>query len=196
MPRFLTKKWIEVYGQSDGSYNINKQIRFKKSMLRSDLCNYNDACIVVKGTVTVQKENNRAIDGYERNLILKNNVSFIKRISKINNLLIGNAELLDILMPMYNLIEDGKNYSRTSIVLYGITQEIFQLILKKILSLLNIRQGSGLVSRKASFTSWGEGASLALVGHLSSDGVTIKMPYGVDVLHRPASHPIFSCWVG
>ena len=42
----------------------------------------------------------------------------------------------------------------------------------------------------------GKGASLALVGHPSSDGVTIKMPYGVDVLHRPASHPIFSYWVG
>ena len=54
----------------------------------------------------------------------------------------------------------------------------------------------GLVSSGVSLTSWGEGASLALVGHPSSDGVTIKMPYGVDVLHRPASHPIFSYWVG
>ena len=42
-----------------------------------------------------------------------------------------------------------------------------------------------------SLTSWGEGATLVLVGHTSSDGVTIKMPYGVDVLHRPASHPGF-----
>ena len=40
----------------------------------------------------------------------------------------------------------------------------------------------------------GEGASLALVGHPSSDGVTIKLP--VDVLHRPALHPIFSYWIG
>ena len=45
-------------------------------------------------------------------------------------------------------------------------------------------------------TSWGEGVSLALVGHPSSDGIMIKMPYGVDVLHRPALHPIFSYWVG
>ena len=44
----------------------------------------------------------------------------------------------------------------------------------------------------ASLTSSGEGASLALVGHPSSDGITINMPYGVDVLHRPASHPIFT----
>ena len=55
---------------------------------------------------------------------------------------------------------------------------------------------TGLVSSGASLTSWGEGASLALFGHPSSDGVTIKMPYGVDVLHQSASHPIFSYWVG
>ena len=55
---------------------------------------------------------------------------------------------------------------------------------------------TGLVSSGASLTSWGEGASLALVGHPSSDGITIKMPYGVAVLHRPASHHIFSYWVG
>ena len=53
-----------------------------------------------------------------------------------------------------------------------------------------------LVSSGASLTSWVEGTSLALVGNPSSDGVMIKMPYGVDVLHRPASHPIFSYWVG
>ena len=48
-----------------------------------------------------------------------------------------------------------------------------------------------------SLTSWGEGASLALVGNPSSDGITIKIPYGVDVLlHPPASHPIFSYWDG
>ena len=49
-----------------------------------------------------------------------------------------------------------------------------------------------LVSSGVSLTSWGEGASLALVGHPSSDGVIIKMPYGVDVLHPPASHHMFS----
>ena len=54
----------------------------------------------------------------------------------------------------------------------------------------------GLMSRGASLTSWGEGASLALVGNPSSDVVTRKMPYGVDVLHQPALHPIFFYWVG
>ena len=54
------------------------------------------------------------------------------------------------------------------------------------------------MSSRASLTSWGEGLeglALALVGNLSSDGVTIKMPYGVDVLHQPALHPIVSYWV-
>ena len=51
----------------------------------------------------------------------------------------------------------------------------------------------GLVSIGVSLTSWGECASLALVGHPSSDGITIKITYGVDVLlYRPALHPIFS----
>ena len=54
----------------------------------------------------------------------------------------------------------------------------------------------GLVSSGASLTSWVEGVSLALVGHPSSDGVSIKIPYGVDVLLQPAVHPIFSYWVG
>ena len=54
---------------------------------------------------------------------------------------------------------------------------------------------TGLISRGVSLTSWREGASLALVGHTSSDSVTIKIPYGVDD-YRPALHSIFSYWVG
>ena len=113
MPRFITKKWIEVHDQSGVPYNINKQIRFKTSMLRSDKCDCSDAYIVVKGTITVQTDNDRAIDGYNRNLILKSNVPFNKCISKINNVLTDNTEVLDIAMPMYNLIECSKNYSKT-----------------------------------------------------------------------------------
>ena len=53
------------------------------------------------------------------------------------------------------------------------------------------------MSSGVSLTSWREGTSLAFAGHPSSDGVTIKIPYGIDVLlHQPASQPIFSYWVG
>ena len=53
LPKFVTKKWIEVYDQSEGNYDVNKEIRIKTSMLRSDLCGFSDAYIVVKGTITV-----------------------------------------------------------------------------------------------------------------------------------------------
>ena len=56
--RLITKKWIEVRDQSRGSCNINKQIRFETPMLRSDLCDYSDAYIVVKGTITVTGNKN------------------------------------------------------------------------------------------------------------------------------------------
>ena len=51
--RFISKKWIEVYDQSGETYNTNKQIRFKTSMLRSDLCDFSVAYIAVKGIITV-----------------------------------------------------------------------------------------------------------------------------------------------
>ena len=58
LPRFVNKKWIEVYDQSEGNYNFNKEIRIKTSMLRSDLCAFSDVYIVVKVTITVVRPNN------------------------------------------------------------------------------------------------------------------------------------------
>ena len=58
LPRFVTKKWIEVYDQSEKNYNVNKEIRIKTPMLRSDLYDFSDAYIVVKGTITVTNPNN------------------------------------------------------------------------------------------------------------------------------------------
>ena len=56
LPKFVTKKWIEVYDQSEGNYDVNKEIRIKTSMLRSDLWDFSDAYIAVKGNVTVNKK--------------------------------------------------------------------------------------------------------------------------------------------
>ena len=111
VPRFITIKWIEFYDQSRGTYNTNKQIRFKTSMLSSDLCDYSDAYIVIKGKITVTNPNN---DVYDKKLALKNNAPFLSCISKINNTLIDNAEDLDIVMPMYNLLEYSINYRKTT----------------------------------------------------------------------------------
>ena len=57
LPTFVTKKWIEVYDQSQGNYNVNKEIRIKASMLRSDLRDFRDAYIVVKRNIIVTKKN-------------------------------------------------------------------------------------------------------------------------------------------
>ena len=91
-------------------------------MLRSNLCDYSDAYILVKGTVTV----NGAVNGAEneilrrnRPLILKNNAPFVSCMTKINNEFIEDADDLDIVMPMYNLLEYSKNYRKTIGSLYN-----------------------------------------------------------------------------
>ena len=106
-------------------------------MLRSDLCDYSDAYIIVKGTITVTQPDNA-----KRNkaVAFKNNAPFINCISKINGVKIDNAEDLDVVMPTYNLLEYSKNYKKQQVV-YGIIIEINQLILfLPILNLLNIKQ--------------------------------------------------------
>ena len=104
LPRFITKKWIEVHDQSGNAedrYKLSKQIRFKTSLLRSDLCDFSDAYIVVKVTITLTKDVDREfIDVRHRLLAFKNNAPFTNWISKINNVLIDNAENLDVVMPM------------------------------------------------------------------------------------------------
>ena len=62
VPRFITKKWIEVHDQPGETYNINNQIRLTSPMLRSDLCDFSDAYIVVKGKITVTNPDNDAYD--------------------------------------------------------------------------------------------------------------------------------------
>ena len=103
LPRFATKRWIEVCDQSEKNYSPNKEIRIKMSMLRSNLCNFSDAYIVVEGDITLEGDNDA--NKRNKNPAFKNNVPFINCISKINCVKIDNAEELDVVMPMYNLLE-------------------------------------------------------------------------------------------
>ena len=124
--KFRTKTWVEIDDDIRGAYSTNKQIRFKTSMLRSSLCDYSDAYILVKGNITV---NNTAAAGAAANntnkkVIFKNCAPFTSCISKINNTQIDNAEYIDIVMPMYNLIEYSDNYSKTSGSLWQYCKEI------------------------------------------------------------------------
>ena len=107
-------------------------------MLRSDFCDFSDAYIVVKRNITLEGDNDA--NKHNKNLAFKNNAPFTNCISKINGVQIDNAEDLDVVMPMYNLLEYSKNYKKQQVV-YGIIIEMNQVILfLLILNLLNTRQ--------------------------------------------------------
>ena len=115
--KFITRKYVGVSSLSN-TYNENKSIRLKTSMLRSNLCDYSDAYILVKSTITVTAPgvNNNAdniTDKRNRPLILKSNAPFVSCITRINGELIEDADDLDIVMSMYNLLEYSKNYRKT-----------------------------------------------------------------------------------
>ena len=136
LARYVTKKWIEVYDKPEKKLNyINKEIRIKTSMLRPDLCDFSDAHVVVKRDITVDKKtstvndfrdpnNTEAIasatnnannnDFNRKKLIFKNNAPFTNCITNINGIKTNNAEELDVVMSMYNLLEYSKNYKNTT----------------------------------------------------------------------------------
>ena len=113
IPKFTTIKGREIFDQSNGSYNENKYIRFKRNQLRNDLCDFNSGYIVVTGKIIAANPGN---DGnqYNRKVSLKNSAPFFNCIPKINSKLIKDAQDLDIVMPMYNLLYYSKNFRKKS----------------------------------------------------------------------------------
>ena len=87
-------------------------------MLKPNLCDYSDACTLVKGTKTVfgKGANNTAIaaDRNNKKIIFKNCVPFTDCISDINNTQEDNAKDLDVAMPMYNLTKYNHKYAKAS----------------------------------------------------------------------------------
>ena len=87
-------------------------------MLRSNLCDYADANILVNRTITITGAENddaaKQADKRGKGVTFKNCATFTKCISRINNTDIDNAQDIDIVMPMHNLIEYSDNYSKTS----------------------------------------------------------------------------------
>ena len=123
LSKFVTREYVRVNCLSN-TYNVNKSIRFKTPMLRSNLCDYSDAYILVKGTITVTAPgvNNNAKnirDKRNRPVILKSNTPFVSRITRINGELIADADDLDIVTSMYNLLEYIKSYRKTIGSLYN-----------------------------------------------------------------------------
>ena len=100
-----------------GTYTSN-DIKFKTTMLRFNLSDYADAYLLVKGTVTITNAGNddapKRADERDKGVTFKKCAPFTKCISRMNNTDIDNAQDIDIVMPMYNLVEYSNNYSKTS----------------------------------------------------------------------------------
>ena len=115
---FRTKNWVEINDELRGAYNINSQIKFKTTMLKSSLCDYSDTYIFVKGKITITRAGDDAAaiqaDERDKSVAFKNCAPFTNCISEVNNTQIDNAKDVDVIMLMYNLIEYSDNYSKTA----------------------------------------------------------------------------------
>ena len=111
--KFRAKNWVEINDNLRETYNTNSQIEFKNSMLRSSLSDYSDTYILVSGTIAVA-----ALSGGAGNnniqVVFRNCTAFTNCISEINNTQIDNPKDIDVVMPVYNLIEYRDNYSKLS----------------------------------------------------------------------------------
>ena len=106
--KFRTKNWVEI----NGGYNVNSQIKFKTAILKSSLCHYSDASILVKGTITVNNTGTASVpSNRNKKVIFENCTPFTNWTIEINNAQIDNAKDIDFVMPMYNLTEYSNNYS-------------------------------------------------------------------------------------
>ena len=111
--KFRARNWFEINDQSRGTYTSN-DIRFKTTMLRSNLWDYAGTYILLKVTITITGTGDddaaKQLEEKNEGIIFKNCAPFTKCISRINNTDIDNAQDIDIEMPMYNLIDYSDNY--------------------------------------------------------------------------------------
>ena len=116
--KFRTKDWVEINDESRGTYNVNSQIKFKTTMLKSGLRDYSDAYILVQGKITITGAGDdaaaRQTDKRDKGVAFKNCAPFTNCISEVNNTQVYNCKDTDILMPLYNSIENSDNYAKTS----------------------------------------------------------------------------------
>ena len=116
--KFRTKNWVEINDESRRTYNVNSQVKFKTTMLKSSLCDYSDAFILVKGKITITGPGadaaTRQADERDKGVVFKNCAPFINCTCEINNTRVDNAKDIDIVMAMYNLIEYSDNYAKAT----------------------------------------------------------------------------------
>ena len=145
LSKLRTKNWVEMNDESRATYNVNGQIKFKTSMLRSKLGDYSDAYMLVSASITVPNTEANNI----KNIIIRNYAPFTNCVSEINNTQIDNVKDIDIVIPIYKSIEYSDNYFKTSgslwhyyrgeITYLMVVLLIFLLIMITVL-LLNLKQ--------------------------------------------------------
>ena len=118
--KFRIKNWVEINDESRVTYNAGVQTKFKTAMLKSSLCDYDDAYTLVKWNITV--DNTAAagadVNNTNKKVIYKNYAPFTDCIREINTTDIDNSKYIDKVMVMHNLIEHCDNYSKTSVKIY------------------------------------------------------------------------------
>ena len=116
--KFRARYWVEINDESRRTYNVNIQIKFKTTMLKSSLCDYSEAYIHIKVKVTITGAGDdaaaRQADERDKGVAFKNCAPFTNCINEIYNILIDNAKDIDIIMLIYNLIEYSDNYAKAS----------------------------------------------------------------------------------
>ena len=115
--RFATKKWNIIDSESKGNYSHENPIKFLTKSIESSLCDYSDAYILVTGNITVTGGNNNT------KVAFKNCAPFNKCRTEINETFVDEADIIDITMPMYNLLEYSDNYSDTSGSLWNFNRD-------------------------------------------------------------------------
>ena len=104
--KFVTRKWNIVNDQSNKKYDEGSEIICDAEVLKSNVCDYNDTYILVKGDITVTTTSTAQVS-------FKHCAPFTKNIIKLDRKTIDNAEDLDLVMPMYNLMQYSSNCSQT-----------------------------------------------------------------------------------
>ena len=102
--KLVTRKWNIINDNSNPNYGVGNEVNYNTGILKSNLCDYKDACILLKGDIAVTT-------APETQVAFEKFAPFTKRNTKIDGTTIDYAKNLDLVMPMYNLIECGSSYS-------------------------------------------------------------------------------------
>ena len=105
--KFVTRKWNIVIDQSNVNYDVGNEIIYNTEVLKFNLCDYNNAYILAGGNITI-------IRHQATQVAFKNGAPFTKCITKIDGTTVDGAEDLELVMPMYNLIEYSSSYFQTT----------------------------------------------------------------------------------